>query len=295
MNTYFLPGAGIFGGIKTGFQFADSLAASGVKIVMALPDAQAPQWFRSTAPVIDRAAALAALRPGDVAIFSLPHDHAELKATPARLVFHCQGTAPEIDPILADPEVTILTCWQQAHDYAQARGRRPIDVGIAVSDCFFYDGTPKHRDTVSFMPRRGAGIALDVALSLPWLDFTPIDGLHEDAAAAIMKRSRFHLATSVGEWFGLPALEAMAAGCVVLSVPVLGGCEYLRDGINCLIGEPDEMPGLLARVAAPDATGLRDRLRVGAMAAASGYRLSRCSAMLRQAVGAELHAVLSWN
>lgn len=295
MNTYFLPGAGIFGGIKTGFQFADALAAAGVKVVMALPGAQAPQWFRSTAPVVDRAAALAALRPGDVAIFSLPSDHAELKATPARLVYHCQGTAPEIDPILADLDVTILTCWQQARDHAEARGRRPIDVGIAVSDCFFYDRTPKHRDTVSFMPRRGAPIVRNVALSMPWLDLTPIDGLHEDAAAAIMMRSRFHLATSVGEWFGLPALEAMAAGCIVLSVPVLGGREYLHDGINCLIGEPGDMPDLLARLTRPDAARLRDRLRAGAMAAASRYRPGRHRTMVRQAIAAELQAVMSWS
>ena len=295
MNTYFLPGAGIFGGIKVGFQFAEALAAAGVKIVMALADAEAPQWFRSTAPIVDRAAALAALRPGDVAIFSFPGDHAELKATPARLVFHCQGTAPEIDPILADPDVTILTCWQQAQDHAQARGRQSIPVGIAVSDCFFHDGTPKHRDAVSFMPRRGARIARDVALAFPWLDLIPIDGLHEDAAAAIMKRSRFYLATSVGEWFGLPALEAMAAGCIVLSVPVVGGRDYLRDGGNCLLSEPGDMPALLARLTGPDALHLRDRLRTGAMAAASNFRPSRHWAMVRQALAAELGAVVSWS
>ena len=295
MNTYFLPGAGIYGGIKAGFQFADALAAAGVKIVMALPGAQAPQWFRGTAAVVDRAAALAALRPGDVAIFSLPDDHADLKATPARLVFHCQGTAPEIDPILADPDVTILTCWRQAKDYAQARGRQPIDVGISVSDCFFHDGTPKRRDSVSFMPRRGAAIAKDVALSFPWLALSPIDGLHEDAAAAIMKRCRFHLATSVGEWFGLPALEAMAAGCIVLSVPVVGAGEYLHDGRNCLIGEPGDLPGLLARLTRPDAALLRDRLRTGAMATAARYRPSRHRAMVRQAIAADLQAVMSWS
>ncbi|WP_187967821.1 glycosyltransferase [Aquibium microcysteis] len=295
MNVYFLPGAGIFGGIKVGFQFAEALAAAGLKTVMALPEAAAPQWFRSTAPVVDRAAALAALKPGDVAIFSFPPDHAELKATPARLVFHCQGTAPEIDPILADPDVTVLTCWQQAQDYAAARGRRSIPVGIAISDCFFYDGTPKRRDAVSFMPRRGAAIARDALLAHPWLDLVPIDGLHENAAAAVMKRSALHLATSVGEWFGLPALEAMAAGCVVLSVPVVGGRDYLRDGDNCLVGQPGDMPALLARLSGPGGAGLRDRLRTGAMAAASGYRPSRHRALVRQAVAAELGAVMSWN
>jgi len=295
MNVYFLPGAGIYGGIKVGFQFADALAAAGVKVVMALPDGQAPQWFRSTAPVVDRAAALASLRPDDVAIFSLPQDHAELKATPARLVFHCQGTAPEIDPVLADPAVTVLTCWEQAAAHARARGRRPVDVGIAVSDCFFYDGTPKHRDEVSFMPRRGASIARDVALSAPWLSFTPIDGLHEDEAAAIMKRSRFHLATSVGEWFGLPALEAMAAGCIVLSVPVLGGREYLRDGVTCLTGEPGELPDMMRRMARPEAARLGDRLRTAAMAVACGYRQSRHRVSVGRAVAADLRAALSWN
>jgi hypothetical protein len=295
MNYYFLPGAGIFGGIKVGFQFADALSAAGVKIVMALPGGEAPQWFRSTAPVMDRAAALSALKPGDTAFFSLPDDHAELKSTPARLIFHCQGTAPEIEPILTDRDVTVLTCWSQAEQFARERGREPISVGIGISDCFFYDGTPKLADRIAFMPRRGAAMAKDLALSQPWLDLRPIDGLHEDAAAAIMKSSRFYLATSVGEWFGLPALEAMAAGCLVLSVPVLGGREYLLHEENCLVGPPHALPGLMTGLAGTGAAMERDRLRAGALAAASRYRISFHQARVRQAVQGQLKDALSWN
>ncbi|MFO0407885.1 MAG: glycosyltransferase [Labrys sp. (in: a-proteobacteria)] len=295
MNVYFLPGMGIFGGIKVGFQFADALAAAGVRVAVATPDALAPTWLRSMTPPIDRDAALAGLRRDDVALFSLPQDYPVLKATPARLVFHCQGTASEIDAILADPTVTVLTCWDQARGYAKQHGRRSINVGIGISEAFFYDGMPKYRNTASFMPRRGAAIVADVARSLPGLDFVAIDGRHEDDAAHIMKRSLAYLATSIGEWFGLPALEAMAAGCVVVSVPVLGGREYLHPNHNCLVAEPADFPEVVKRLMSRDASALRDRLRRQAMATAAGYSLSRHRQAVARAVTSDLGKVLSWT
>ena len=78
-----------------------------------------------------------------------------------------------------------------------------------------------------------------------------------------MKHCSIYLATAEGEWSGLPALEAMSAGCVVVSVPVLGGMEYLDDGVNCRMAGPrdftaafgDLLNGVVCLPALPHASG----------------------------------------
>lgn len=295
MNYYFLPGTGIYGGIKVGFQFAQMLAELGVPMVAATPDGCAPEWFRSSVPVVPQAAVLAGLRPDDTVLFSFPDDYRRLKATPARLLFHCQGTDPQIDPILRDDHVGLLACWEQAADYmAERAGRRPIEVGIAISDCFYY-GLHKRPGDVAHMPRRGREIAEAAADACPGLNFVAIDGLGEEQAAGIMKRSAYYVATSVGEWFGLPALEAMAAGCVVVSVPTVGGGVFLRDGETAIVASADAVPGRLAALVRPAEAGLRARLRDNGMACARRYSRARQVARLRGLLDGPLRPVLSWT
>ena len=284
MNYYFLPGTGIYGGIKVGYQFADLLNGLGARCIVVTPDGCAPDWFQASAPTLAEAAAIPRLRAGDVLLFSLPHDHPRLSALPGRMVFHCQGTDPLIDAVIADPRVTLLTCWPQAAAFVRERtGRASLDVGISVADAFRYQGQPKLPGTVAFMPRRGTDIADSCCAGNPGLRFVPIEGATESQAAALMLRSEFYLATSVNEWFGLPALEAMAAGCVVVSAPTVGGGAYLRDGVNCRVADPRDLPEALAGLAAHGARADRARLRDRALATAAAYfparqraRVARC-------------------
>lgn len=270
---YFLPGTGIYGGIKVGFQFVAALRALDVRAVAVTPDGTAPQWFATSVPVVDEATACARVAPGDFVVFSLPHDHERLAALPGRRVFHCQGTDPRIDPIVDDRRVALLSCWPQATDYMRARGRSDVtEVGIAVADACFYDGRPKVEGTVAYMPRRGPELVTACREAVPAARFVPIDGLAEEAVAARMHGAEIYLATAVGEWFGLPALEAMAAGCVVLSVPVLGGTAYLDDGRNCRVAAPAELPAALTALVSVASRGERARLRAAARATAGRYR-----------------------
>lgn len=293
MNVYLLPGTGVFGGIKVGFQFCDLLRELGRPCVVATPGGMAPEWFRSETAVIERSTALADVSSLDTVIFSLPHDNADLSTTPARKLFHCQGTDPLIDPVLADHGVSILTCWPQAESYARSAGRAPIDVGIGLSETFFYGGEAKLATQVAYMPRRGSETARACAARAPGLQFVPISGRTESGVAEIMKRSAFFLATAEDEWFGLPALEAMAAGCVVLSVPVLGGMDYLEDGMNCRIASPTALPDALIALASETSADLRVRIRDGARATAARYRPRQHLQRVRKALTGELGALLS--
>jgi hypothetical protein len=270
---YFLPGEGIYGGVKVACQFTELLGSLGVPATIVTPGGAAPSWFRSTAPVLADADALARLTAADVKMITWPPDYRRLRAYPGRLVCHCQGTDPLMDEIFADAAVPILSCWSQAAAYVrEGFGRATIDVGIAISDAFFYDGSPKDDLRVAYMPRRGFDTVQRCLRAVPDVDFTPIDGLAEDAVAERLKAAGIFLATAAGEWFGLPALEALAAGCVVLSVPVKGGMEYLHHDRNALVVAPAEMPAALEAITRPAARDRRTVLRSRAIATASTYR-----------------------
>ena len=275
MIYYFLPDPGIFGGVKVGYQFAELLNSLGLRAVVASPAGKSPQWFRSSAAVLDEQEVLRNLFPSDWALFSLQTDYERLKNTPARLAFHCQGTNPMHAPTFRDLEVLIMTCWDQATQYVKEHfSRDPVEVGISVSDCFYFNGDLKHGNTVACMTRRGKDIIMACEDACPQLHFLKIDNMGEYAVSSIMKKTEIFIATAEKEWFGLPALEAMASGCVVLSVPVLGGMDFLRDGENCIIAEAGKMPDRLKWISHPKQAELRAKLRHNAVATAYGYRLS---------------------
>jgi len=276
MIHYVLPGTGIYGGIKVGFHFAELLHSLGVRIAVATPDGRAPDWLATSAPVCSHAEALGPEGGGGALLFSLPFDHETLRATGRPLWFHCQGTDPRIDPVLADPAVRVLTCWDQARDYVVARsGRPPVQVGIAISGVFFYGGEPKLPHVVACMPRRGAELIERARRDAPGLVFEAIDGADEVEVARVMKRAGWYLATSADEFFGLPALEAMAAGCAVVSVPVPRAAEYLVDGHNCRVVSEQELGSALAGLAERGREAEAFSLRNASLATAARYRRER--------------------
>lgn len=274
MVYYFLPDPGIFGGVKVACQFVSMLLSAGVRAVVALPEGKAPRWFSAAAPVVTHQVALDNVTSSDWIMITWPPDYEWLKQFPGRLVCHCQGTDDRMHPIFADTSVPLLTCWKQAQEYVRLQyDRETVDVGIAISDDFFFDGSRKEDNRIAYMPRRGYSIARDCMRKVGSQDFIPVDGLHEREAARCLKSSGIFLATAVGEQFGLPALEAMAAGCVVLSVPVKGGMEYLHDGFNCFVVSVEEMPKKLDWLIRRENAATRGVMRLRAVAAAQRYRM----------------------
>jgi glycosyltransferase involved in cell wall biosynthesis len=238
VNFYFLPEPTIHGGIKVGFQFAAMLRQLGIEVVIATPNGSAPQWFSSQLPVVSREKVISNLTPQDRVIFSLPYDYDELKELPARLIFHCQGTDPAIIPILQDEKVEILTCWTQAEEFVSDFSRDSENVGISVSRNFYYSGESKLPRSYATMPRRGVLLSPE---KLNGFQEYQIDNMHEGAASQILKQSSGFLARSENEWFGLPSLEAMASGCIVVSPKTLGGVEYLIAGENCFVEKVENL------------------------------------------------------
>jgi glycosyltransferase involved in cell wall biosynthesis len=289
MIWYFLPDPGIFGGVKVACQFVDLLGSCGRRAVAVLPGAQAPRWFSCRTSIVSEEDAHKRIRAEDYLMITWPPDYVRLKDRPGRLVCHCQGTDSTMEPILGDSSVPILTCWEQARLYLEQKfGRSGTNVGISISECFYFRGGRKFDNLVAYMPRRGFAVARRCMRRNQNLDFRGIDGLDEFEVARRLQASGVFLATAEGEQFGLPALEAMAAGCLVLSVPVKGGMEYLNDGENCLVAERDEMPDKLRWIMSPERAEARARLRSRAVATATQYRPSLLRRRLRRCLQGEL-------
>jgi glycogen(starch) synthase len=75
------------------------------------------------------------------------------------------------------------------------------------------------------------------------------------------------------EPWGLVPLESMAVGTAVVATGAGGSGEYLRDGENCVIFEPRDDPGALARAVEGLARdrALRARLRDGGLETAARF------------------------
>ncbi|MFH1155141.1 MAG: glycosyltransferase [Pseudomonadota bacterium] len=273
MIYYFLPDPGIFGGVKVACEFLEMIISCGAKALAVFPGGIAPQWFPVSVPVMAEHDALKLINRSDRVMITWPPDYHRLKGLPGKLICHCQGTDDLMDPIFADRTVPVLTCWKQAADYVMGKfNRSTIHVGISIPDCFYYDGTVKLDNRVAYMPRRGFPLVRRCMRQCDGIDFDPLDGLTELRVSRRLKQAGLFMATSVGEQFGLPSLEAMAAGCLVVSVPVKGGMEYLCHGENCLVTEPDSIGETLNWITSRDNETLRIRLRSRAIATAFLYR-----------------------
>lgn len=294
MIYYFLPDSGKFGGVKVGCQLVDYLNRLGLRAIVVTPDGSAPDWFHGSFAVLPEVAAMARITAQDYMVITWPPDHRRLAHLPARKVCHAQGTDPLMDPLFADPDYLLLTCWQQAADYVRDNhGRVTTDVGISISEAFFQGAQIKRGNQVAYMPRRGHRLTTPAIRRCRDLDFIAIDELPESGVASSLNQAGYFLATALGEQFGLPALEAMAAGCVVLSVPVRGGMEYLRDGDNCLLVEPDEIASRLHWISRPEQVKLKVQIAQRARATAADYHPQRHLKRLHGALSAGLREALS--
>jgi glycosyltransferase involved in cell wall biosynthesis len=88
----------------------------------------------------------------------------------------------------------------------------------------------------------------------------------------LYNRATVFVQTSRHEGFGLPIIEAMAAGCPVITTDSHGNRDFCIDGVNCLVVEVDDSDGLAAAMRRLlDDPELRERLRVAGLATAEKH------------------------
>ena len=231
------PPREISGGIKVSFRHVELLAQAGMEAVVATPEAQRPDWFETTAPVI----AMDAITGDDVLVF--PENSAKFLAAFAsrgqpKLVF-CQnpylahhGLGPRIS--YADYGVSHILCASQT--VVQFCARRFPGLKLAYTP-FFIDETrfpfsASKTLQVAVVPRKRMtefGAIADLLrarhpdLAVPW---AYLHGVTEQQVAEAMGRSAVFLSLARLEAHSMTALEAMASGCIVAGFTgVYGGAD----------------------------------------------------------------------
>ena len=125
------------------------------------------------------------------------------------------------------------------------------------------DGDPKHQAELRRLAQR-LGVADRV-------DFRRV--ARDRLAGLFAEHDALLFPVRWEEPWGLVPLEAMAVGLLVVASGRGGSGEYLADGVNCLLADPDEGPRALAdpllRLARDDA--LRARIRAGGLDTAARY------------------------
>jgi len=88
----------------------------------------------------------------------------------------------------------------------------------------------------------------------------------------LYNRATVFVQTSRHEGFCLPVLEAMAAGCPVITTDSHGNRDFCVDDVNCVMVEQDDAEGLASAIRRVLADGaLQDRLRAAGVATARDY------------------------
>ena len=253
------------GGTKVIYSHVSHLVAHGLpaSVVHNQADFRLP-WLRSSVPTLHVEKGFELL-PGDIVV--IPEDHrAALEAfrtVPVTKYVFCQSYIYVFHPlqdgrVWEDFDITGVFCSSEAvRDFIHlAFNRRDVPVvhnGIPL-DVF---KPAEKRLQIAYMPRKRPA-ELEFIKSLfgrldercreaPWV---PIDNADEATVAKVLGESAIFLSMSLYEGFGLPPLEAMACGCIVVGFHGYGGREYARptNGFWCEEGELIECARTLARV-----------------------------------------------
>ena len=232
------PRGQIAGGIRTTYRHAQWLAEAGVDASVFSPDGH-PDWFRSDARV--DASGRLTVRPHDIVVVqeTLDGATAQFLRLAARKEMFCQnqfyvfGQLPGLHDHAALGISRIYGSSVAIRDFfARVYGLPPIDIVPYAIDPELFRPAAK-RLQIAYVPRKlpfEAGFiqtAFQIRFpALRGVPFVPIQGRSEAQTAEIMAQSAVLLALGHLDSFGLPAIEAMAAGCAVVGLHGTGGLEF---------------------------------------------------------------------
>lgn len=245
MATYFMAPdrASATGGVKVMYGIAQALREGGH---------EARVWQSASASNPDAICAnRLTLQPGDriVAVeVAPPETRQALQGLPVVVInqghyftIGIHADYPDIQaPYPGWPDAVAVVATSEAIcEYLQTiKVRTPLfPLRLYVDGVFLEQNIPftERERIIAYMPRRRGtelNALINAAKRAPdiasW-SFLPIDGMSTEAVAAALGTSKVFLHGGQAEGLGLPGIEAMAAGALVIGFPGDGGREFLTD------------------------------------------------------------------
>lgn len=275
------------GGVRAAYHHVRLLAANGLDAAIALVGDSKRPHFEDDVPVVDGRRGLET-EPQDIIVFPEPW-HADMvrhRDRPIRRFVFVQnhfymwyGLAGArsfgeigIERVFCSSEVIAAYCGRVFP------GPPPPVIHYGIDSALFRPR--RKRAQIAFMPRKmekEARFILETFRRLhpefhDWR-WVAIDRADESEVARILGESAIFLSLGRLEGLGLPPLEAMAAGCVVVGFLGDGGREFAtRDnGLWCPAEDWDQCVGALARAA----RGIASRDPAIARIAAAGHETAK--------------------
>lgn len=279
MIYYLIPGTELYGGVKKAVHYIDHLNASGHPCTGVSPDGSRPTWFAHNASFIHMDKLPNCITEDDTIIFTFPPQaHFVDQIRCRRKVLHFQEITDRMWELFTPQhQFETITCGDAMHKAVTDRGFKATNVPQGIPDIFRFRGGRKRTFSVAVMPRKGSEYIRFLQRGLtPRARLYYIHGRHEEEVAAILKLTDVFVAISPDEHFGLPPLEAMAAGCAVVGFPGQGGSEYMAHGETAHVvenGNTTELTRALTQVLRD--INYRQTLRIGGMHIASRYTMGR--------------------
>jgi hypothetical protein len=235
------------GGVKYLYRHVEVLVSNGLDacIVHDVPGFR-PSWFQHTVPIVYRYEITP--RAGDMVACPEVAAHRVLDEFPgvAKVIVNQNGFFTFDDHSL-DPNdlqspyrhgdlIAVCCTSEESHRmitrHFPAANAFRVRLGIDT-DLFSY--TPAKESKIAYMPRknpRDARLVINMLKfrgALEGIKVESLDDMAHDQVAEQLKDARFFLSFSYREGLGLPPLEAMARGCVVVGFDGVGGSEYMKE------------------------------------------------------------------
>lgn len=242
------------GGVKTRYRHVDILNRHGIPACILHEKAGFRcTWFDNNTPVTSFET-LSRAHAGDLLVLTEvhgPHAHTMAKGLLKKVIFN-QGvfntfngysldTRSQETPYTHPDVLAVIVNSEYAFEYIHhVFPRIPlfrIHYGI---DTTLFHPRPKKKQLV-YLPTKNIRDILQVINILKFRgtlsgwDLVPIDQNTETETAAILGESSVFLNFTLQEGFGMPAVEALACGCLVIGYDGISGREYLRPDFSHIV------------------------------------------------------------
>lgn len=246
------------GGVRKLYHCVDTLNAAGLNaaILHALPGFRC-RWFENTTRVVS--ADEIALGPHD--IFVVPEVYGQsicdLPRNTRQVIFNqnvyltlksLEDEPTNAAPYTDNPDLVMVLVVSQ--DNAEVLKRtfpetpvRRLRLGINPS--LYHPPQASKQRRLVYMPRKRPDDAAAVLAQLKFRgvlndwDIVAIDGRSETETAELLRTAKLFLSFSFREGFGLPPLEALACGCLVVGYHGSAGREYFQPPFAMAIEDGD--------------------------------------------------------
>ncbi len=285
------------GGVRTIYRHVRMLRANGFDAFVVLRTDEAQQFFEADVPTVP--AASVRLNAADFVVMPEPWNDTfrAMARLPANRVVFCQNHYYLFHGLLDAPDWShygirhvIASSEPIAAMIGEVVGLRDVPVVHYGIDHLLFQPRPKKRQ-IALMPRKQKVEALFIRECfrrrhprLKDVPFVEIDMVPEARVAEILGESAVFLSLSRLEGFGMPPVEAMAAGCLVAGFHGGGGLEYARpeNGLWCtaedLVGAADALARAVDMADGREPGG--EAMRLSGEATAGRYTLARAEAEL---------------